>query len=244
MARPDTRAMGALAGRTFLNAIESPIAYVAGLFFYAFVGALFATSYFAQNQASLDGVASLAPWGLWFVIPILTMGLLSEEMRSGTFESLATLPVTDTEIVLGKFAGFAGVAALLIGGLSFFVFITLITVQPQLGLDWGGSLGTLVALYLLCLLFGAIGLFASSLAKSQVVSVIVALMFCTFFFMIGQFVGVFPGFLARACDFIGVSSHLASMSRGVWDLRDLAYFGSLTGYFLFLTVQRLSTRRF
>jgi ABC-2 type transport system permease protein len=237
-------AIRALSARTFRNAIESPIAYVAAIFFYAFVGTISAIDYFAQNQASLDVVGSIAPWGLWFVIPILTMGLLSEEMRSGTFESLATLPVTDMEIVVGKFAGFARVAALLIGGLAFFAVVAKITVQPGLGLDWGGTVGTLVALYLLCLMFGAIGLFASSLAKSQVVAVIIALMFCTFFFMAGQFYAALPGALGRLADYIGTGSHLETLGRGVLDLRDLLYFGSVTGFFLFLTVQRLSTRRF
>lgn len=240
----DVKVICAIAGRTFRNAIESPMAYVAGVFFYAFIGSIVGLNYFSQNQASLDGVAGIAPWGLWFVIPILTMSLLSEEMKSGTFESLATLPVTDTEIVLGKFLGFAAMAAALIGGLVFHLLIVLVTATPGIGIDWGGAVGTLVGLYLLCLAFGAIGLFASSLAKSQVVAVILSLIFCTFFFMIGQFYTLLPGALARLADFLGTSSHLESLGRGVWDVRDFAYFASLTGYFLFLTVQRLSTRRF
>ena len=172
------------------------------------------------------------------------MGLLSEEMKSGTFESLSTLPVTDTEIVSGKYLGFAAIAAALVGGLLVHVVIIAVTVNPGVGIDWGGAVGTLAGLYLLCLAFGAVGLFASSVAKSQVVAVILALIFCTFFFMVGQFYSMLPGSLARLADFLGTSSHLESLGRGVWDLRDLAYFASLSGFFLFLTVQRLSTRRF
>ncbi|MBV9080882.1 MAG: ABC transporter permease subunit [Elusimicrobia bacterium] len=244
MASLDWAVIGALARRTFRSAIESPIAYVAGVFFYLFVGTLMSVNYFAQNQASLEGVAAIGPWGLWFVVPVLTMGLLAEEMRSGTFESLSTLPVTDAEIVIGKFAGFAMVAAFLVAGLFFYVFINAITVQGGLGLDWGGAAGTIASLFFLALLFGAVGLFASSLAKNQVVAVIIALLFCTFFFLVGQFYTTLPGGLARLADFLGVSSHLASLSRGVWDIRDIFYFISVAAFFLFLTVQRLATRRF
>lgn len=240
----DSGAIRALAVRTFRALAESPIAYVAGVFFYAFVGALIAANYFVQNQASVSGVAAVAPWGLWFVIPVLTMGLLSEEMRTGTFESLSTLPVTDTEIVAGKFLGFAAVAACLVGGLAFFAAVAALTVQPAIGLDWGGTAGTFAGLYLVALSFGAAGLFASSLSRSQVVAVIIALIFCSFLFMVGQFYAALPGALARLADYLGVSSHLDSMSRGVWDVRDLAYFASVTFFFLFLTVQRLATRRF
>jgi len=196
--RIDWRVVGAIASRTFRNAVESPIAYVAGIFFYSLVGSLFALNYFSQGQASIEGVVSIAPWGLWFVIPVLTMGLFSDEMRSGTYESLATLPVSDTEIVLGKFLGFAAVSFFLILGLAFFV----------------------------------------------VVAVIIAIMICTVFFLAGQFYTLLPGWSARLADFIGIGSHMGTLSRGVWDIRDLFYFVSLPGFFLFLTVQRLTTRRF
>jgi len=242
--RIDWRVVGAIASRTFRNAVESPIAYVAGIFFYSLVGSLFALNYFSQGQASIEGVVSIAPWGLWFVIPVLTMGLFSDEMRSGTYESLATLPVSDTEIVLGKFLGFAAVSFFLILGLAFFVVVAAVTAQSGIGIDWGAAMGTLVALFLVSLSFGAIGTFASSLAKSQVVAVIIAIMICTVFFLAGQFYTLLPGWSARLADFIGIGSHMGTLSRGVWDIRDLFYFVSLPGFFLFLTVQRLTTRRF
>lgn len=240
----DGRVVCAIASRTFRNTVESPIAYVAGVFFYSLVGCIFALNYFIQNQAGIETVASIAPWGLWFVIPVLTMGLFSDEMRSGTYESLATLPVSDTEIVLGKYIGFAGVAFLLILGLSFFVVVAAMTAQSGIGLDWGAVIGTMASLFFLSLSFGAVGAFASSLAKSQVVAVIVALTICTAFFLSGQFYTLLPGWSARFVDFLGVASHMGTLNRGVWDLRDLFYFVSLGGFFLFLTVQRLTTRRF
>lgn len=242
--RVDCRVVRAIATRTFRNAMESPIAYVTGIFFYSFVGCLFALNYFVVNQAGIDSVSGVAPWGLWFVVPVLTMGLFADEMRSGTYESLATLPISDTEIVLGKYLGFAAVALLLTGGLAFYVLLAALTAQPGIGIDIGGCIGSLAALFLTSLTFGAMGAFASSLARSQVVAVIIALILCTVFFLVGQFYALLPGWSARFTEFLGVSSHMETLGRGVWDLRDLFYFASVIGFFLFLTVQRLSTRRF
>src|SRR5438477_10944497 len=99
----DARILWTLARRTFRHAVESPIAYVVAIFFYGFVGSVFGLNYFLNNQASMSGIGFISPWALWFVVPALTMGLISDELRSGTFESLSTLPVRDWEIVLGKF---------------------------------------------------------------------------------------------------------------------------------------------
>ncbi|MCG3203424.1 MAG: hypothetical protein KCHDKBKB_00082 [Elusimicrobia bacterium] len=240
----DKRVVASLAKRTFRQSVESPIAYVVAIFFYGFVGGLFGANYFINNQASIYGMVQLSPWLLWFVVPALTMGLLSEEFRLGTFEQLATLPVRDWEIVLGKFLGYAALAFLLMLGLGGYVILVILTASPVPGIDWGSTVGVLAGLYFLCLAYGAMGLFASSLTKNQVVSLIVGMIFCTLFFIAGQITALLPPVLGRVVDFIGVISHLESMGRGVWDIRDLAYFGSLVFFFLSLTVQRLSTRRF
>jgi ABC-2 type transport system permease protein len=240
----DGKVIWAMAQRTFRHSVDSPIAYVVAIFFYGFVGFVFGGGYFATNQASITSVSVLAPWVLWFVIPALTMGLISEELRSGTFESLSTLPVRDWEIVLGKFLGFAMLAGLLVAGLSFYAVLVGLTGPKTLGAEWGTTFGTLAALLALCLLYGAIGLFASSLAKSQVVCLIIGMVFCTIAFFIGQFYSLLPGGLGRIADAVGVNSHMETLSRGVWDIRDLFYFTSITGLFLYLTVQRLATRRF
>ncbi len=234
----------ALAGRTLRQFIESPIIYVVAVFFYGFTGFIFGVNYFGSNQVSVEGVGQISLWVLWFVIPALTMGLISEELRSGTFEQLATLPMEDWEIVAGKYLGFVGLAFLLVAGLAFFPLIVMFTGQPNLGLDLGPVIGVLAGVFFLMLFYGAMGLFASSLTKSQVVSFILGTIFCTLFFFVGQFYTFFPPLLARAADFMGVVSHLTTLSRGVWDFRDLFYFLSGTLVFLYLTVQRLTTRRF
>lgn len=240
----DFRIVVSMAKRTLRQSVESPIAYVVAIFFYGFVGGLFGMSYFLNNQASLSPLTQIAPWVLWFVVPALTMSLLSEEFRLGTFEQLATLPVRDWEIVLGKFLGFAALALLLVAGLAFYAIVLVLTSQPVPGVDWGETAGVLAGLYFLCLGYGAMGLFASSLSKNQVVSLILGMIFCTAAFLLGQFTAMFPPLLGRLADFVGVMSHLESLGRGVWDARDMAYFFSIVFLFLYFAVQRLSTRRF
>jgi ABC-2 type transport system permease protein len=242
--RPHCSAINAIARRTFRQSIESPIAYVVGIFFFGFVGSILGANYFVANQAELQALDGIAPWALWFVVPALTMGLFSEEFRLGTFEHLATLPLTDWEIVLGKYLGFVRLAAIGMGALAVFGIIIFMTVQPQIGVDWGAMFGVLAGLFFLCLTYGSMGLFASSLARNQVVSLILGMVFCTFVFFMSQFSDMFPGPLARLADSIGVLSHVDTLGRGVWDLRDLLYFASVIFFFLYLTVQRLSTRRF
>jgi ABC-2 type transport system permease protein len=239
-----TQPVVTLATRTFRQYIESPIIYVVAIFFYGFIGFVFGINYFLSNQVSIEGIGQIALWVLWFVVPATTMGLISEEIRTGTFEQLATLPLNDWEIVLGKFLGYAALAAVLVAGLSVYPLLVSFSSQPNLGLEFGPSLGVLIGLYLLMLLFGAMGLFASSLTKSQVVSFILGTVFCTIFFFIGQFTTYFPSVLGRIADFIGVDNHLSTLARGIYDFRDLFYFGSGTALFLYLAIQRITTRRF
>jgi ABC-2 type transport system permease protein len=240
----DIHVVRALARRTFSHAVKSPIAYVVAIFFYGFVGGIFGLNYFLNGQAAMNGVSVIAPWVLWFVIPALTMGLISEELRSGTFELLSTLPVRDWEIVLGKFLGFAILAASLVVGFVLYIFLIGYTTNRGQALQWGPNLGVIAGLYLVCLAYGAMGIFASSLARNQVVALILGMIFCTLFFFVGQFVDFFPGFWGRIADFVGTISHLQTFSKGVWDIRDVLYFGSVIFLFLYLTVQRLATRRF
>ncbi len=240
----DWNIIRALAMRTFRHSIESPIAYVVAIFFYGFVGGIFGMDFFTNNQGSIEGVGVIAPWLLWFVVPALTMGLISEELRSGTYEQLSTLPIRDWEIVLGKFIGFALLSLCLVLGLAFYPLVIAFITDGVRGLDWGATLGVLAGLYLLMLVYGAMGLYASSMAKNQVVALIMGMIFCTILFFIGQFYFHFPGFLSRVADFAGVVSHLNTLNRGVWDLRDLLYFLSVTFIFLYFTVQKLTARRF
>ncbi|MHB2027161.1 MAG: ABC transporter permease subunit [Elusimicrobiota bacterium] len=237
-------ALKALAVRGFKNYVESPAAYVVLFVFYLLTGYLFALPLFLAGEASIRGMQDFVPLLLTFLVPALAMGLLAEELRSGTFETLATLPLEDWDIVLGKYLGFCAFYLLVMAGLLFYPVVLSFMVQPPSHLDWGQTLGILCSFSCLGLMYGAIGLFASSINKNQIVALVTAFLICFALFLFGKLDNFFSGPLATVVAFIGSDSHIAAMSKGVFDTRDIVYFASVIFIFLHLTVQRLQSRRF
>ncbi len=241
--RPSFSAARALAARHLRSYAETPAAYIALFVFFLYSSYLFALPLFLDGQATVKTLVDFAPLLLTLLIPALTMGLIAEETRSGTYETLATLPLEDWDIVLGKFAAFAALAALAVGALLFFPIVVAFLAQPPAGLDWGEALGTVGSLILLSWLLGSAGLFASSWSKSQVIGYVGAFLLGFALFMLGKVTQFLPGPAAPIADFLGFDSHARALAKGVVDTRDLAYFASLTFAFLYLTVERLQRRR-
>ena len=236
-------ALGALARQGMRAYFESPTAYAALLVFYLSTGYLFAAPLFLAGQASIKGLIDFGSLLLAFIIPALTMGLLAEEMKTGTFESLATLPLGDWDIVIGKYLGFAGTHAAAVAGLLVYPLVLSFIAQPPAGLDWGETAGVLTAFLALGLMFGAIGLFASSLGKNQIVAFTASFFICFMLFAAGKLAAFAPGALTGLADFIGIDSHIDNLAKGVFDSRDFLYFASVSYSFLYMTVARLETRR-
>lgn len=237
-------AVRALAERGFRAYFEAPTAYVVLFVFYLLAGYFFTVPLFFVNQASIKGFSDYLPLLFCFLVPALTMGLLAEEIKSGTFETLATLPLEDWDIVLGKFLGFGAAHAVTVAGLGVYPLALSLLVAPPAGLDWGETGGVLLGLVLLGLMFGAAGLFASSLSRSQIISFVTAFLLCFLIFAIGKASHFAPGPAGRVLEFVGSDAHLETMAKGVVDTRDLLYFASATFGFLYLTVQRLHGRKF
>lgn len=210
----------------------SPIAYiVTGLFLLA-SGFLFFNTFFLYNRAELRNFFGILPVLLSFFIPALTMRLLAEEKRSGSYETLLTLPVTETQIVAGKFlAAFVSGAALLVPTL-FYVVTCYAFGKPDAGPIIGGYLGALFLIASFC----SIGLFATSVTKNQIIAFFIALALCLVFTFISSFLIFMPGSVVAFFDYFSAWSHFNSIARGIIDSRDLVYFVSLTAVFLVLTV--------
>ena len=185
--------------------------------------------------------SSWMPLLLIFLVAALTMRQWSEEQRSGTLEMLLTLPVRPAQLVIGKFLAvmaMVGVALALTLPLPF-------TVSNVGNLDWGPVIGGYLAALLLAAAYAAIGLFVSSRTDNQIVALIVTVLIAGGFYLIGtggiiDFVGGNAADLLRA---IGTSSRFESIERGVIDLRDLIYYGALTGIFLLLNAFALDRKR-
>ena len=125
------KAVRALASRTLAFYLDTPSAGAALVVFYLLTGYLFLMPLFLFGQASIRPLLEFAPLLLTLLTPALTMGLLADELRSGTFETLATAPVEDWDIVLGKFFGFSTLLAALVAGLALLPLALALLAAPQ-----------------------------------------------------------------------------------------------------------------
>jgi ABC-2 type transport system permease protein len=214
---------------------------VMGLFLWVFPE----SSILDYGYASLDSLFSTVPYIFIFLIPAISMRSIAEEKKEGTFELLATRPITDWQIVLGKF--FACLAIVLLTLLPTIIYyISVYQLGASVGnIDTGAIIGSYIGLALLGAAFTAIGIFASSISKNQIIAFIVAVFLC--FFAFSGFDSVsriisFQGFDTFLTG-LGINEHYQSISRGVLDTRDLVYFLSFIALFLVLSKTILGGRK-
>ncbi|HPA14596.1 MAG TPA: ABC transporter [Desulfobacterales bacterium] len=201
----------------------SPIAYIVIAIFLLVTGWFFFTTFFLYNQADLRNFFNLLPITFSFVIPAITMRLFSEELGIGSYEILRTLPVTFRDIVIGKFlAGVLLIAAALIPTLSYPVFIAFLG-----QLDWGPVAGGYLGAVLLGAAFTAVGLFASSLTRNQIIAFIVGAIICFSLTLVDQMLFFFPRSTLGLIGYLGADFHFKNIARGVIDSRDILYFFSI-----------------
>jgi ABC-2 type transport system permease protein len=205
---------------------------VLGLFLWVFPD----TSILAYGYAGLDSLFSTAPYLFMFLVPAITMRSLAEERREGTFELLLTRPLTDIQIVLGKY--FAGVVIVLFALVPTLVYYFSVHTlgTPQGNIDTGAVIGSYIGLFLLGSSFAAIGLFASSVSKNQVIAFTIAVFLCFFFYSGFDSLSSILSLQNLGLQSLGITEHYQSISRGVLDTRDLIYFIVLATLFIWLTL--------
>jgi len=212
-----------IAIKEFKDYFVSPIAYIVISIFLLVTGWFFFATFFLFNQASMGGFFSLLPTIFSLVIPAVTMKLFSEEFNVGSYETLATLPVTSGEIVLGKyFAGAAFIAIMLVPTVSYPLFIS------SMGhLDPGPVAGGYLGALLLGGAYASVGLLASSLTGNQIIAFIVGLIICFSLTVIDKMLVFFPGQILSVIGYLGADYHFRNIARGIIDTRDIVYFVSL-----------------
>jgi len=218
---------------------NSPAAYIVLVIFLLLSGWFFASPLFINNQANLRTLFSIIPLLYLFFIPAITMGLLSREKNTGTMELLATLPLKDTQIVMGKFwasVSLIGVG-LLLTSVHFFTIILLGT-----NVDIGAIFCGYIGLLFLGAVYSSIGIFASSITSNQIVSLIISFFIIFFFFVIKFFLFFVPDFLVGTFQFLSIDYHFSNIIRGVIDTRNIIYFVSLIVLFLKLAQSSLENR--
>ena len=210
----------------------SPIAYIVTGLFLLITGILVFSAFFLQNRAELRNYFSLLPLLLSFFIPALTMRVYSEDKRIGSIETLMTLPVTETDVAAGKWLASFISSLVMIAPTLLYIIPLVIFGRPDMGPVAGGFLGAVF----LCAAFSAIGVFASSVTKNQIIAFFTAFIICIVLTMIDQFLIFLPAQIVAALAYISANAHFTSVSRGIIDTRDLLYFVSVTVFFFYLTV--------
>ncbi len=176
---------------------------------------------------------------LLLVLPLVTMRLLAEEKRQGTFELLLSYPVRDASVVIGKFGAALTTFAVMLAGTVIYPVLLAVFADPEPGPLMSGYLG----LFLLGCTFISMGIFFSSLTSSQLVAGVATFGVALFFLIIGwaaPFVGAAFG---KILSQFSLLIHFDSFSKGIIDLRDITYYLFLTIFFLFLTVKSLESSR-
>jgi len=226
--------------RELRSFFDSPMAYVFLVVFAVVNGYFFTNTFFLYGQSDMRALFGIVPLVYLFFIPGVMMGLISREKGLGTIEIISTLPINDRDIVIGKYL--AGFVLILIALFTTSLhYITLISVGTEI--DHGAVFTGYLGLALVGGVYASIGLFASSLTDNQVVSFIVGIAIIFVFWLMDKMLLFVHPSLAGIVQYISVEFHLSNISRGVIDTRNIIYFGSVIGFFLFLTTRLVESRR-
>lgn len=231
---------------SFLNSL---IAYIVLSVFLVGVGLLVwvfpETSVLEWGYADLETLFSFGPYVLLFLLPAITMRTFAEEKKGGTLELLYTRPLTDWQIILGKY--FSSLFLLLLALIPTLLYYYSLSElgNPQGNIDTAAVAGSYLGLFLLGAVFAAIGVFASSLTENQIVSFLVALFLCFILYSGFSSLATIDVLSARGyvVQQLGILYHYNALSKGLIDSRNVIYFLSVIMLMLMLTKMVLSSRK-
>ena len=222
--------------RTYFN---SPVAYIVVPVFVIITGYLFFTQLFLEKQAEMRGFFNIMPLLFMFMIPAITMRLLADEKASGTLELLITMPVRDSEVVIGKFLAAMALLCTAIG----LTVVFAITVKSLGPLDRGPTIGGYLGLVLMGGAYVSIGVMASALTRNSIVSFIVAFAISFALYLLGRLTQFLPQALQKLVAYLSIDGHFENIGRGVIDTRDLIYYFSVMVVCLLIATLSLESRR-
>jgi ABC-2 type transport system permease protein len=231
----------AIARRELSSYFYSPLAYVALVLFLLASAFAFWDDFQPGSPAEMRHIFQWMVFLLEFIIPILSMGLLSQEWATGTIESLMTAPVDETDVVVGKFLGSFGFFGVLLAPTLFYALMLSLFGQTDKGTIACGYLG----IVLVGALFISIGLFCSSLTRSQVVAAVASAAVLFLVTIVPWWVAgkaTLSGFWREVADQCVVRRY-EDFSKGIIDSGNVVFFIAATLVFLFLTVKVLESRR-
>ncbi|MEE9613807.1 MAG: ABC transporter permease [Thermodesulfobacteriota bacterium] len=240
---------------------SSPVAYVviamflliSGYLFYGIFAYFSTISFQAQMDPSiarqqnllnvtesvvrpLFGIISMI---MLIMMPLLTMRLFAEEKKSGTIELLLSYPISDAEVVAGKFLACMGVLLTMLGLSLIFPVLIIAFGEPEIGPIVSGYMG----MVLLGAAFISLGLFASSLTENQIIAATVSFGVLFLFWMLNLSAPFAGPWLGKFIEYVTMTHHLEAFAKGVVDTEDIIYYGLFIFLFLFLTLRILESKR-
>lgn len=196
-----------------------------GIFFFIF------PPFFLIGRAEMRGLFKILPFIFGVAIPAVTMRVYSEEFKTGSYEILQTLPFRTQNILMGKFWAVMGfIVAMLVPTLTYALSVSLLG-----ALDWGTVIGGYIGALFLGGSMAAVGIFCSSLTRHQVVAFLISFFLLFFLLLIDKMVIILPGGLRNIAQYLSLAYHFENIAKGILDLRDLIYFGTLIGLSLYFT---------
>ncbi len=221
--------------------LTSPMAYIVTAIFLLLAGAFFTTYLATTNylDTSIRGFLNAGQFLILLFAAVLTMRLIAEEKKLGTWELVLTAPVRDSEIILGKFLGSLAVLTGMLALTLYYPLLLIVFGDPDLG-----PIGTsYCGLFLLGCAALAVGIFTSSLTSNQIVAAVVTggILFALWF--LGRAGQLVPGALGALLSDLSLSHHFPDFIRGIVDTRAIVYYLSITALFLYLAVRSLETGR-
>jgi len=249
------RNITAIAGKEMRSYFSSPMAYIVigffllpfGVFFYLYLQAFAQqTLRMAQfggsmniNQQVIRGVLQNASVIILFIMPMITMRTYSEEKRSGTIELLLTSPVSDLEIILGKFFGALGLYVAMLGATLLYIAVLFVFGNPE----WRPLIAAYLGLLLMGGAFVSIGLLISSTTGNQIVAGVVTFVVFLLFWIIGWFADSAGPTIGPITSYLSITEHFDDFAKGIIDTKHVVYYLSLITFGLFLTAKSVDTER-
>ncbi|MFH1382762.1 MAG: ABC transporter permease [Chloroflexota bacterium] len=230
-----------IAAKEFKSYLSSPMAYIVTGIFLLGTGFLFAGSSTTYYETSIRGFLGSGLFAILFLVlaAVLTMRLIAEEKKLGTIELLRTAPVSDSEVVVGKFLGSLGILLVMLALTLFYPILLVAFGDPDLGPIAAGYLGLL-------LLGGAslaVGVFASSLTSNQIVAAVVGGGILIGLWLVDNAAGFLPQSIANVLNYVSFSHYFTDFALGIIDTRAIVYYLSITALFLFLAIRSLENSR-
>jgi ABC-2 type transport system permease protein len=241
-----------IARREVTSLFVSPVAYLVLFLFLVFMGIVFVWRIFLPGQlVEIRNLIDLSRFALFFVVPLMTMSLMSDEYRSGRIEILRTSPITEMELVLGKFLGAMTFYLFLVGSTVIYLVILWLFGKP----DVGQVISSYIGMIFMGVMFVSVGLFFSACTSEQIVAALASII------TLGLLVILYPYLssglpsaltipwvhldlpIRHFADYVGVGSHIENFSRGALEITDIVYFCGFSALFLFFTYLVLESKK-